>query len=96
MKKIFSAIAATLLISALSACTAADDSTISGPRSSGVSVPDGGNGGTTPKTGISELCSNYTTEQTLGDVTVYFCNDDDKYYGCEGARCQAIDEYEDL
>lgn len=94
MKKIFSAIAATLLISALSACTAADDTTISSPRSGSTPAPDGGNNGT--KTGITELCSDYTVEQSLGDVTVYYCDDDEKYYGCEGARCQVIDEYEDL
>ena len=93
MKKIFSAIAATLLISALSACTAADDTTISSPRSTGTPAPD--NGGSN-KTGISELCSDYTVEQSLGDVTLYFCEDDDKYYGCEGARCQVIDDYEEL
>jgi len=92
MKKIFSAIAATLLISALAACTAADDSTISGPRS-GATTPDNGDSN---KTGISELCSDYTVEQSLGDVTLYFCEDDDKYYGCEGSRCQVIDDYEEL
>jgi hypothetical protein len=93
MKKIFSAIAATLLISALSACTAADDTTISSPRSTGAPAPDNGDSN---KTGISELCSDYTVEQSLGDVTLYFCEDDDKYYGCEGARCQVIDDYEEL
>lgn len=104
MKKIFSAIAATLLISALAACTAADDSTISGPRS-GATTPDNGNN---TKTGIAELCDDYSTMGSMSEVTVYECDDNDKLYACGGANnaCQEVtradanqilgyDDYED-
>lgn len=92
MKKIIFASAATLLISMFAGCTAADDSSISSARHSDLTtIPKGSP--STP-TGISELCSSYTTDDVKETTTIYYCRDDEEYYGCDNkGACQKIDNY---
>ena len=94
MKKIISAIAATLLISAFVGCTAADDSTISSPRlSSNIDKNSGNNNnnnGNSSKSAIEEYCSSYTKLGSEGNETAYQCSNGD-YYVCTASSCEEID-----
>ena len=94
MKKIISAIAATLLISAFVGCTAADDSTISSPRlSSNIdknSGNDNNNNSNSSKNAIDEYCSSYTKLGSEGNETAYQCSNGD-YYVCTASSCEEID-----
>ena len=94
MKKIISAIAATLLISAFVGCTAADDSTISSPRlSSNIdknSGNDNNNNNSNSKNAIEEYCSSYTKLGSEGNETAYQCSNGD-YYVCTASSCEEID-----
>ena len=93
MKKIFSAIAATLLISAFVGCTAADDSTISSPRlSSNIDKNSGNdnNNNSNSKNAIEEYCSSYTKLGSEGNETAYQCSNGD-YYVCTASSCEEID-----
>lgn len=94
MKKIISAIAATLLISAFVGCTAADDSTISSPRlSSNIdknSGNDNNNNGNSSKSAIEEYCSSYTKLGSEGNETAYQCSNGD-YYLCTASSCEEIE-----
>ena len=94
MKKIISAIAATLLISAFVGCTAADDSTISSPRlSSNIdknSGNDNNNNGNSSKSAIEEYCSSYTKLGSEGNETAYQCSNGD-YYVCTASSCEEIE-----
>ncbi|WP_290745847.1 hypothetical protein [Fibrobacter sp. UBA4309] len=107
MKKIISAFAATVVISTLAACTAADDSTISGPRMGKVIVDPGssqqsGQQGSTENKdkntkAIEKICDSYTIEQEYPeeDAVLYYCRDDGNEYGCISGACEEISEYED-
>ena len=93
MKKIISAIAATLLISAFVGCTAADDSTISSPRlSSNIDKNSGNdnNNNSNSKNAIEEHCSSYTKLGSEGNETAYQCSNGD-YYVCTASSCEEID-----
>jgi hypothetical protein len=94
MKKIISAIAATLLISAFVGCTAADDSTISSPRlSSNIdknSGNDNNNNNSNSKNAIEEYCSSYTKLGSEGNETAYQCSNGD-YYVCTASSCEEIE-----
>ncbi len=98
MKKIIIALSATMMISALVACSAADDTTINGPRLNSVSDPS------TPaakKQGnaIEKYCSNSTlleSEEHAGETfSYYYCKQDGKYYGCTSSDCEEIEDDED-
>lgn len=93
MKKIIFASAATLLISMFAGCSAADDSQISAPRSNVTKIPK-----STPATptGIQEMCESYSAVETSEESTIYFCRDDEEYYGCDKkGTCQKIEGYEE-
>ena len=95
MKKIISAIAAKLLISAFVGCTAADDSTISSPRlSSNIDKNSGNdnnnNNNSNSKNAIEEYCSSYTKLGSEGNETAYQCSNGD-YYVCTASSCEEID-----
>ena len=107
MKKIISAFAATVVISTLAACTAADDSTISGPRMGKVIVDPGssqqsGQQGSTENKdkntkAIEKICDSYSIVQEYPeeDAVLYYCRDDGNEYGCISGACENVSEYED-
>ena len=106
MKKIISAFAATVVISTLAACTAADDSTISSPRmgkvvvdpgSSQQSGQQGGDNKDKNTKAIEKICDSYTIEQEYPEenAVLYYCRDDGKNYGCISGSCEEVSDYED-
>lgn len=91
MKKIIFASAATLLISMLAGCTAADDTQISAPRSKITVAPS-----SDIKAGIAEKCEDYVTETSTEEYSIFYCRDDSKYYGCDKTgACQEIVGYDE-
>lgn len=98
MKKIIIALSATMMISALVACSAADDSTINAPRITTVTDP-GAPAAKKTGTAIDKFCSGATllqSEEHEGDIyAYYYCKQDGNYYGCTSSDCEEIEDDED-
>ena len=77
MKKIIAILFASSIAVALSACSAADDSTITSPRI--------GNS-------IKDFCTFYTTFSTTSTYIIYKCEDDGLLYKCSSGSCVELDD----
>lgn len=101
MKKIFSILFATALVSAVVGCSGEKDSTISGPRMSDRLNPEDledivkGSSTTQPTTPssqeedeiIAEYCDNFTEVERDGNETEYYCLDNSAFYICTKTSC---------
>ena len=73
MKKAIATLLCSMAVIALSACSAADNSTITSPRM-----------GTT----IDSYCHFYEKVSVSGSYTTYYCTDDGETYKCSASGCE--------
>ncbi|MBR4784973.1 MAG: hypothetical protein IK012_06935 [Fibrobacter sp.] len=75
MKKIIAILFSSMMIAALSACSAASDSTISSPRMGSF---------------IENYCTIYNMVSSTANGVVYSCEDNDKMYICSSSECKTL------